>query len=370
MPLKILIVDDEEITRDMLSKLLVKEGYEAKAVESGEKAIETIKETDFDIVFSDLKMPGMDGIEVLSTIKKLKPSIFVIMITAFATIETAVESMKLGAYDYIRKPFRLEHIQEIIYNIGDDIQFRNSIEELNFTESKKDKSCFEVYEKELEGSKGLVITSEEPHEIEKKYGLKNAEYIWLTPKSEKKNEVHPQNLYKLGESISSFLDDNKDPVILICGIEYLIKQHDWEIMMRFLNKTSRRLIDKNSRLIISVNPAGIDDSILSSLQELISTINAKLIANILSNPIRREIIRFIHQNDKTSFTSIFNNLEMDDSSKLSFHLRKLSSEKIISKDKEKKYSLRRRGRIAANILKQMENKSISDTENLISLIMG
>lgn len=369
MSMRILIVDDEEITRDMLSKLLGKEGYETKAVESGELAITAMKDENYDIVFTDLKMPGMDGIEVLKAIKKNRSKTHVVMITAYATIETAVESMKIGAYDYIRKPFKLLQIKNIIKNIQDDIEFKNHIKELDFTDKATPKDCYEIFKDEMNGGNGLYITDQDPIEIQKKYDLTDAEFIWLSPKAEKEHEVHPQNLYKLGENISDYLEKKTDPVILIHSIEYLIKQHDWEIISRFLNKISKKLISKNSRLIISINPSDIDKKILLELQHIISSINAKLIANILSNPIRREIIRYLYQKEDSTFTSIFNNLEIDDSSKLSFHLRKLASEKIITKNREKKYSLRRRGRIAANVLTQMENKSINDTQNLISLIM-
>jgi CheY-like chemotaxis protein len=367
--MNILIVDDEQITRDILSKLLKKDGYHAVAVESGEKALDFVEKEDYDIVFSDLKMPGMDGIEVLRAIKKIKPKTFVIMITAYATIETAVESMKLGAYDYIRKPFKIEQIQNMINNIKEDIQFNNHIKEIDFSETLTPKDCYKIFQSELNGLDGLCITEQDPETIKDKYNLENVQFIWLTSKAEKKSEVHPQNLYKLGEVINSFLEERKNPVILICGIEYLIKQHDWTVMNKFLNKISEKLISKNSRLIISINPTLVETEILSNLQQVISNINAKLIANILSNPIRREIIRYIFHNDHTSFTSIFNNLEIDDSSKLSFHLRKLTAEKIIKKNTDKKYSLERRGLIAANILRQMEHKSIGDTQNLISLIL-
>jgi CheY-like chemotaxis protein len=369
MKMKILIVDDEELTRNMLSQLLIKEGYNAVSVESGEKALDLLKEEEFQIIFSDLKMPGMDGIELLKAVKSIKPHVYVIMITAYATIETAVTSMKIGAYDYIRKPFKLEQIKGMIHNIEDDMKFKQSIKEIDFLDSKSPISCYEVFKSELDKGNGIFITNDNPQGIIKEYGLEDAEFIWLTPKAEKAAEIHPQNLYKFGEVLQEFLDGHEDPIILFCNVDYLINQHEWKVVNRFLMKTSQKLISKNSRLIMSINPDEIDSEKLDELKQLISTINARFIANILSNPIRREIIRYIYHNNKTSFTSIFNNLEIDDSSKLSFHLRKLNAEKIITKNSEKKYSLRRRGQIAANILKHMETKSISDTQNLISLIL-
>jgi len=369
MTMKILIIDDEEITRIMLSQLLVKEGYQAESVESGEKALELLEEKNFDIVFTDLKMPGMDGIEVLNAIRRRKPAIYVVMITAFATIETAVASMKKGAYDYIKKPFKLEQIQTIIQNIINDKEFRENINDLDFIDTRSVKDCYEIFRSEIHKNNGLCITNQDPEEIRNKYGFDSVEFIKLTTIAEKKSEIHPQNLYKFGEAIIKFIEEHDDPIVLICNIEYLLEQHDWNIIENFLKKISKKLILKNSRLIISLNPNKLDDEILSKLQLVISNINARFIAGILSNPIRRDIIRFIFSHNNSTFTSIFNNIDIDDSSKLSFHLRKLNKEKIIRKDPDKRYSLQRRGRIAANILAQMEKKSISDTQNLISLIM-
>jgi two-component system, NtrC family, response regulator PilR len=111
---KILIVDDEQSMRDFLAIMLKKEGYEVVAAENGTGALKAIQTEIFDLVITDVKMPGMDGIGVLKTIKEISADTVVIMITAFATAETAVEAMKLGAYDYITKPFKVEEIKLII----------------------------------------------------------------------------------------------------------------------------------------------------------------------------------------------------------------------------------------------------------------
>ncbi|HUJ17284.1 MAG TPA: sigma-54 dependent transcriptional regulator [Nitrospirota bacterium] len=110
----ILVVDDEQSMRDFLAIMLKKEGYDVVSAETGADAIKAVQNEIFDLVISDVKMPGMDGIDVLRTVKELSPETVVIMITAYATAETAVEAMKLGAYDYITKPFRVDEIKLII----------------------------------------------------------------------------------------------------------------------------------------------------------------------------------------------------------------------------------------------------------------
>ncbi len=111
---KILLVDDEEIMRSSLSDWLKEDGYYVLAVEDGYKALEKIEEEDWDLAVVDLKMPKIDGLEVLKRINKIRPQLPVIIITAYATVDTAVTAIKSGATDYIVKPFNPEEISVVI----------------------------------------------------------------------------------------------------------------------------------------------------------------------------------------------------------------------------------------------------------------
>lgn len=102
---RILAVDDEAIVLDSFRKILVVAGYSIDTVEKGSEALGLIRKHDYDFVFTDLKMPEMDGLEVTKAVKHLRPDIDVIVITGYASIETAVETMKYGAMDYVQKPF-------------------------------------------------------------------------------------------------------------------------------------------------------------------------------------------------------------------------------------------------------------------------
>ncbi|MBE9532151.1 MAG: sigma-54-dependent Fis family transcriptional regulator, partial [Proteobacteria bacterium] len=108
--MKILLIDDEESMRHMLSVLLKKAGYFAKSAESAEAGLKAMEREDFDFVLCDIKMPGMGGLGFLREIKEKRPDQTVIMMSAYGTIENAIECMKLGAYDYISKPFKTDEI--------------------------------------------------------------------------------------------------------------------------------------------------------------------------------------------------------------------------------------------------------------------
>lgn len=106
----ILVVDDEEHIRKILTIILDKEGYTTQAAASAQEALDLMGRTSFDAAITDLRMPGMDGLKLLDRLKSLDPDLIVIIVTAFSTVETAIEAMKQGAHDYISKPFREEEI--------------------------------------------------------------------------------------------------------------------------------------------------------------------------------------------------------------------------------------------------------------------
>ena len=102
---RILVVDDEDIVRTSCIRTLSPEGYEVKLAKNGVEGLKMASEERFDLVLTDLKMPDMDGIEVLRIIKEKWPETAVIIVTGYQTVDTAVKAIKLGAYDYIEKPF-------------------------------------------------------------------------------------------------------------------------------------------------------------------------------------------------------------------------------------------------------------------------
>jgi len=113
---RVLIVDDEESMRDFLSIMLHREGYQVDTAVDGAQAVVHLRDHSYDLVISDIKMPRMTGLELLSHIKDRTPETVVLMVTAFSSTDEAVEAMKQGAYDYITKPFKNEEIRLIVKN--------------------------------------------------------------------------------------------------------------------------------------------------------------------------------------------------------------------------------------------------------------
>jgi len=115
--IRVLVVDDEQSMRELLAIMLRQAGYEVTLADGGEAAVETLsKGESFDLVVTDLRMRKVDGLAVLKAAKEFSPRTVVLMVTAFASTETAVEAMKLGAYDYVTKPFKLDELKLTVRN--------------------------------------------------------------------------------------------------------------------------------------------------------------------------------------------------------------------------------------------------------------
>ena len=128
--ISILIVDDEDSVRDSLLNWFIEDGYEVEAAENAKRALQLLEKRDFNIILADIKMPGMDGLELQRRIKALNSETIVIIMTAFASVETAVQALKDGAYDYVTKPFDPDDLSHLIRNAGAQIRLRQENEAL------------------------------------------------------------------------------------------------------------------------------------------------------------------------------------------------------------------------------------------------
>jgi len=111
---RVLVVDDEKFIREILAEFLGMEGYLVRTAEDGSSALAELGRSHYDLVISDLKMPKMGGMELLEAMAKVAPNALTVIMTGFGTVETAIDAMKRGAYDYILKPFKVEEVTMIV----------------------------------------------------------------------------------------------------------------------------------------------------------------------------------------------------------------------------------------------------------------
>lgn len=170
--ISILIVDDEESVRDSLQNWFIEDGYRVDCAENAKSALQFLENRDVDIVLADIKMPGMDGLEMLRRIKALKKDVIVIIMTAFATVDTAVSALKDGAFDYVTKPFDPDDLSHLIRNATRQIELAQENEALKtrvtalenvedlIGESAGMKAVLKQIESVAQSSSSVIITGE------------------------------------------------------------------------------------------------------------------------------------------------------------------------------------------------------------------
>jgi two-component system phosphate regulon sensor histidine kinase PhoR len=195
----ILVVDDEQDIRDASERILVRTGFQVLKASHGDEALNILDKDGIDIVLLDLKMPGMDGLEVLKRIRKLSEIIQVIVITGYATVETAIEAMKQGAYDFIPKPFEPDQLRIVVNRAWEKICF---IQEAHRLEQEKNRT---LYDLDTEKSRirtiieslpsGVVVTDPKGHVV-----LMNPTFRQL---------IGFDSSHKAGGPIDDYLPDEK-----------------------------------------------------------------------------------------------------------------------------------------------------------------
>ncbi len=168
----VLVVDDEQIMRDSIKEALLSNGYVVTVAENGAVAKEILQRSDFHVVISDIKMPGLTGVELLKYIKEISPDTLVVLMTAFGTIESAIEAMREGAFDYLTKPFSIDQIEVVLEKAFSYIEvilenryLKNALEE-KFNpqyfvgESEVMKSVFEVIRKVAVSKATVMVMGE------------------------------------------------------------------------------------------------------------------------------------------------------------------------------------------------------------------
>jgi DNA-binding NtrC family response regulator len=127
---RILVVDDELFVRELLMEFLSSQGYEVSLADTGESAVKAVESQPVDVVLLDLKMPGIDGIETLKQIKEIDPTALAIIMTGYPTIESSIEALRSGAYDYVVKPFKLNELKSCVEKALEEHKLKSEIGQL------------------------------------------------------------------------------------------------------------------------------------------------------------------------------------------------------------------------------------------------
>jgi len=184
---KILVIDDEEIIRNFIAETLKREGFEVSTAENGKEGVGQFKDNSYDLVFTDMKMPDLTGIDVLSKIKELSPQTPVVVITAYGSIENAVEAMRYGAFNYLIKPFTPDTIEAVVEKAK---EHQSLITENQFLRE-------EVYNKRTSSENGVIAENQEMQKILKDVAriAKSNASVFITGESGTGKEVIAQAIH-------------------------------------------------------------------------------------------------------------------------------------------------------------------------------
>ncbi|MGB6501546.1 MAG: response regulator [Thermoplasmata archaeon] len=323
--MRVLVVDDDSVFREELAELLRDDRHTVATVPSVAKALESLEHDEFDAVLSDLKMPRQSGLDLLREVRARWPRTFVVMITGFATVETALESMKLGAFDYVRKPFRIDQVRETLRLVAQEREFEAP------TEAQRDP----VREARAlaEGGRYEVLFFGEP-------GPKPEPHLHVAP-------LDPENPIGLVERTETFLAEFPQGAIVLSGVERLLEHHRLEDVVTTLDRL-RRLLSGHGPLRVGFNPRRVASTVAAALGGAVSAEETHSTLEALSNPIRRKTLQRLAE-APSSFGEAMQAAGLDDSPKMAFHMRRLSEAGLILHEAET-YRLTARGEAAVRLL--------------------
>jgi len=231
--IKVLVIDDERGIRDMLSYALGKEGYIVFTAENGEIGIEKVKKEDIDVVITDIKMPGLDGVTVLGKIKEIKPNTEVIVATGYASMETAIESLRKGAYDYINKPFNINELSALVSKAYETKQLKSQLVSLKELDKLKDEFIAAVSHElktplmAISGAIELLLASEgveDEENLQFKYDENTKKILEIIDRQTKKMRVLVNNILDFAKMEAGFFVLKKQKTSFIKIVNEAIKE--------------------------------------------------------------------------------------------------------------------------------------------------
>lgn len=351
----IMVVDDDPTVVDSVGTALENEGYEFVSAESGMEALEKFEGADIDIVISDIKMPEVDGLDLLREVKDRSPSTHVIMMTAYASVDSAVEAMREGAVDYIRKPIDVKDIRSTLLGVLENLEIEEIQERTStIVEGKGKKKPFETLKELVKaGRSGLCVSDTGAEKLRSEYGLEEENIDFALLSDEKGVGVSPGDLGELERRIEEFVSEREDSVVLLDGVDAILENNSLESFKEFVDNLEKRMVEGKATLMLSADLESIDEEDLEEIKYLAFDMPARIISESLSNHIRRKIISQLRDQEAESFTNLSKVTGINDSPKLSFHLKKLESSGLVEKDKDKRYRLTDLGSEAAKTLDEL-----------------
>jgi DNA-binding response OmpR family regulator/DNA-binding transcriptional ArsR family regulator len=322
---RILVVDDDAVFREELSELLRDDEHTVTSAPSVAKAVEALEHEEFDVVLTDLKMPRQSGLDLLRVVRGRWPRSLVVMLTGYATVGTALEAMKLGAFDYVQKPFKIEQVRETLRLVAQEHEFE--------APPGAGRDPFREAQALASGSGHEVLFFGDS-------GPDPGPHLHV-------ERLAPENPVGLTERSEAFLAKYPNGAIVVSGVERFLERHRLEDIIGVLDRLRKDLAG-HGPLRVSFNPRRVTPSVASALGAAVATEETHATLEAFANPIRRKVLQRL-QEGSTSFGDVMRAAGLEDSPKMSFHLRKLVEAGLVLHEKET-YRLTARGEAGVRLL--------------------
>ncbi|MCI4347156.1 MAG: response regulator [Thermoplasmata archaeon] len=328
--MRILVVDDDPLFREELTTYLSDEGHTTVTAPSVRKALEVLESESVDVLFTDLKMPRQSGLDLLSEVGRRWPGIFTVMVTGFATVDTAVEAMKSGAFDYIAKPFRTAQVLQVLHLIEDQRKFRDA--------HLPTGTALELARDLARRRRTRILYADIPPAPRGE----NLEFLAF-------DGTRPSDL---PHTLDQFLRQHPSGGLVVARVDRMLENHRLEDIVAILQQLRERL-DGGGPFAIGLDPSRVTQAQAEALRTAVTSPAVQSALEALSSPIRRRVLYRLAEGSG-SFSDAMHAAELDDSPKLAFHLHRLVGEGLIAHLGDK-YRLTPKGKDAVAILREMEN---------------
>lgn len=337
--MRILVVDDDAVFREEFSAFLSDEGHRVEVAPSVVKALEVLEGTEFEVVFTDLKMPRQSGLELLAEARRRWPGLFVVVVTGFATVQTAVEAMKRGAFDYVGKPFRTEQVRQVLALIA---------EQLKFDEPRLASGDATDFAEKIAARTSAPVLLAAPQRPARSL---SGGVEWF--------EFDGREPFRLKGELESFVRRHGRGTLVIARADQMLEDHRLEAVVALLEEL-RGILDGKGTLAVGVEPGRLSEAKARALAAAVAAPAVHGALEAIANPIRR---RVLHRLDvgAASFSELMRAASLDDSPKFSFHLHRLVEETLIAHVAEQ-YRITEKGRMAVGVLTDMETLAAGGTQ--------
>ncbi|HTT14775.1 MAG TPA: response regulator [Thermoplasmata archaeon] len=323
--MRVLVVDDDAVFREELAELLRDDHHAVELAPSVPKALELLGHDEYDVVLTDLKMPRHGGLELLQEVRNRWPRTLVVVVTGYATVETALEAMKSGAFDYVRKPFRIEQVRETLALAAQEREFD---------------SPREAFRDPAREARSLAASGR--HEV-----LFLAEPVPESGPHLTGGPLDPDHPAELLARAEQFVGEHPDAAIVLAGVERIVERHRLEDVVGVLDRL-RAMLDGHGPLRVGFNPRRVSPAAAVALGGAVTAGETHATLEALANPIRRRVLQRLAEAPAT-FGEAMEAAGLDDSPKMAFHLRKLVETGLVLHEAET-YKLTTRGLASVRLL--------------------